>query len=325
MNWVNQECAEIGQRYERRRDLTTRAIEKKSATAAAAAQTAAQDVVIAGDQSVCLLGGIVVTFTHGSQQRPFRYEEDRSGPVDSAVYLHYVRGGSLELQHEELLLRVATGQCVLLDWKNTASLRATSGWWSLMTLGIPQTWLKAWLPTPEDGMGLVMENSQPWGAALLAILGALNYETINGSAWPGSLVAEQVAGLISLAVGPRGHRSETPQDRLTSRIRRSLAKRAHEQHLTPAAFARAHGISKRYLHALFALMGTTFGRELMSIRLTKARDMLIGDQFAELDIGEIAWRCGFTASSHFARRFNRAFGSSPRDYRKKMLNLVADR
>jgi AraC-like DNA-binding protein len=80
------------------------------------------------------------------------------------------------------------------------------------------------------------------------------------------------------------------------------------------------GISKRYLHSLFAASGTTFCKELMSLRLERAARQLRDPQFANVSVSEIAWRCGFADSSHFARRFCQRYGTPPREYRRSVLS-----
>jgi AraC-like DNA-binding protein len=73
---------------------------------------------------------------------------------------------------------------------------------------------------------------------------------------------------------------------------------------------------------LRATLGTTFSKELMSIRLERARRHLADPQFSHLSISEVGWRCGFTDSSHFARRFHQCYGLSPRAYRRESLPRI---
>jgi AraC-like DNA-binding protein len=80
--------------------------------------------------------------------------------------------------------------------------------------------------------------------------------------------------------------------------------------------AAAQGISVRYLHHLFAQARTTFGAELMKLRLESARRLLEDPRLAALDIAEVSARCGFSEPSHFARRFRRAYGRGPQAHRR---------
>jgi AraC family transcriptional regulator, positive regulator of tynA and feaB len=78
------------------------------------------------------------------------------------------------------------------------------------------------------------------------------------------------------------------------------------------------GISSRYLHYLFAKSSTTFGRELIRLRVERARELLGDERFADTPIGDVASRCGFAEASHFARCFRASFGFSPSDYRRRL-------
>jgi AraC-like DNA-binding protein len=88
--------------------------------------------------------------------------------------------------------------------------------------------------------------------------------------------------------------------------------------LDPQAVAEAHGISRRYLHLLFAESGTSFGATLMALRLEQAKHLLDDRRLANVGIAELAWRCGFREPSHFARRFRTRYGAAPDAYRKAL-------
>jgi AraC-like DNA-binding protein len=66
---------------------------------------------------------------------------------------------------------------------------------------------------------------------------------------------------------------------------------------------------------LFAHASTTFGNELMRTRLESARRLLSDKRYDALSVSEVAARSGFLEPSHFARRFRKAFGSGPTEFR----------
>lgn len=59
---------------------------------------------------------------------------------------------------------------------------------------------------------------------------------------------------------------------------------------------------------------------LLGLRLEKARQLLRG---GDLPVTEIALRCGFGTSSHFAATFRQRLGTTPRRYRATLANSVA--
>jgi transcriptional regulator GlxA family with amidase domain len=88
--------------------------------------------------------------------------------------------------------------------------------------------------------------------------------------------------------------------------------------LTPAAIARAFGISVRQLHLLFEPTGTTFSRYVLSRRLDRARRVLSLDPTRK--ILDVALECGIESSTVFYRGFRDAFGMNPTDYRRSLHN-----
>ena len=89
----------------------------------------------------------------------------------------------------------------------------------------------------------------------------------------------------------------------------------HDHELDAGRLAAALGLSPRYVHKILAREGTTYGRELVRVRLDRAAAMLRDRRFDELSIAEIGWRCGFCDPSHFSKRFRDAFGHAPGAYR----------
>jgi transcriptional regulator GlxA family with amidase domain len=153
-----------------------------------------------------------------------------------------------------------------------------------------------------------------WGAALSAALASLDTDWEEELALPESVVAEQIAALLALAAGPKAQ-AHAASDKLLQRILRTLRDRCREPGLSPGAIAEAHGVSKRYLHYLFAHAQTTFRQELMRMRLQSAHRLLADQRFDNVSISEIAARCGFVEPSHFAKRFRKAFSLGPTEFR----------
>lgn len=73
--------------------------------------------------------------------------------------------------------------------------------------------------------------------------------------------------------------------------------------------------SKQLRRKLLAITGETTSSYVLHLRLNKAKDLL--DQAPDLNIGDIALRCGFEDNAHFARAFKQYFNLTPTQYRKK--------
>ncbi|MBN9021962.1 MAG: AraC family transcriptional regulator, partial [Rhizobiales bacterium] len=130
--------------------------------------------------------------------------------------------------------------------------------------------------------------------------------------------AGHVQDLARFALSPEGRpRAESNGLR---HARLSAMMRDIERHLTTTRMgigwiARRHGISERYVRALFAEAGTTFNDHVAGQRLALAHRLLRDPGQATRSISDIALAAGFGDISWFNARFKRTFGMTPRDLR----------
>jgi AraC-like DNA-binding protein len=144
--------------------------------------------------------------------------------------------------------------------------------------------------------------------------------TVGASGLPPTVVAEQIVSLLALAASHHHPSPTTHKRALLRRVTETIRERCHEPDLDPATVAAALGVSRRYVHLLFASAGTTFSQELYACRLHRAHRLLCDKRFDGLGIAEIAWSCGFSDHSHFTRRFREQFGAPPSAYRQNAAN-----
>jgi AraC-like DNA-binding protein len=261
------------------------------------------------------LGPLGLNFVETSAHEVRRTRQTIARSSRPLLFLFHLRTGAFELEQEGRGCRLEAGDCVLFDARTPYRFRGSPGL-ACLAVTLDPGWLARWLPAPGATTVVPLSRRSPWGAALTASLAALEPGTIPGLPLPGPVLAEQLAVLLALAAEPAAHRPALPSDSLLGRLRATLRERLHEADLDPAGLATAHGISQRYVHKLFAAAGTSFGRELAELRLERAKLLLDDPRFARLPVGELAWRCGFTDASHFARRFRRRFGAAPSAYRR---------
>ena len=86
--------------------------------------------------------------------------------------------------------------------------------------------------------------------------------------------------------------------------------------LNPDELARACYISTRYLHRVFETAGLSVCDFIRSARLDRCRRDLIDPAFADQPISAIASRWGLPSAPHFSRLFRKAYGCSPREFRR---------
>lgn len=183
------------------------------------------------------------------------------------------------------------------------------------TAHVSDAWVRQWLPSLEAFSELPSAARQAWGRPLAALFGTIDEAGLDDVVLPREVIADQIGALLGLMSATQGRMVGGHTASLLKRIRAILAERCHEPDLTPEDLAGDAGISRRHLHGLFAKAGSTFGRELIELRLRRAAGYLQDMRYSFLSVGEIAYRVGFNDSSHFARRFKARYGVSPSLFR----------
>ncbi len=260
-------------------------------------------------------GPTTANFLRATSQSVARTRRAISRSSQESFLLVQLREGQFEFDRLGQSTLVRSGDCILMDSRDRYAVRCPQPTRCLI-MHLPSQWLRAFLPRPELIAGRVLRPGMGWGSALTAVVAALQPEELSQLALPPGVVAEQIASLLALAAGPAAGPADSRPDQLSGRLHQALRDRYHEIGLTPATTARDLGISTRYLHHLFAKRGTTFGRELVRVRLERARDLLSDTRCKDTPIGDIAARCGFAEASHFARCFRSSFGMAPSDFRR---------
>jgi AraC family transcriptional activator of tynA and feaB len=141
------------------------------------------------------------------------------------------------------------------------------------------------------------------------------------------LVRDQTLDLLALSLvkaeGGEVPRISSARSLALLRVRAAIDARLTDPVLTPAIVAAAAGMSVRYANALLAEEGTSVARLIQSRRLDRCRRVLEDPAQGHRTVSDIAYGWGFADMTHFGRRFKAAFGASPRDHRKIVLQSFA--
>jgi AraC-like DNA-binding protein len=264
-------------------------------------------------------GPIKANFISVSEQKVWRERTAACNAKDHLFHLIHVRKGVQLIEQYGRSLKVEAGDCLLIDCLAGFEFDFPMGVEALV-LEIRRDWLRGWLPAPEDAAARLIDGRSGWGATLASALGNVTPTTVGAWGLPPTVMAEQIVSLLALATAHDDPSPTSHKRALLRRVKESIRERCHESDLDPARVAAALGLSRRYVHLLFASTGTTFSEELYACRLNRAQRLLSDKRFDGLGIAEIAWNCGFSEPSHFARRFRERFGSPPSAYRLNIAN-----
>jgi AraC-like DNA-binding protein len=133
-------------------------------------------------------------------------------------------------------------------------------------------------------------------------------------------VISHLHDLIAMTIGATRDAAEMARGRgvgaaRLGAIKADIIEKLGRPDLTIDAVATAHGISARYVRALFDAEGTTFSGFVLTRRLALAHRKLADPHHVGQTISAIAFACGFGDLSYFNRAFRRRYGATPSDVR----------
>ncbi len=273
----------------------------------------ANEVDFFGHMTKYAFGPFKANIIDVSEQRVSRQRASSHGAHEGLFHLIHLRKGVQHVEQYGREFTVNAGECVLVDCLAGFDFRFPHGVEALV-LEIRRDWLIGWLPAPEEAAARVIRGDG-WGGTLSSALANVTPDNLSGLAMPPAVIAEQIAVMLALAGSQIGPSPSSHKRALHRRVLDTLRERCHEPDLTPAVVASTLGLSRRYIHVLFASAGSTFTQQLYDFRLQRAQRLLTDKRFAGVGIAEIAWNCGFSEPSHFTRRFRQRFGVAPTAYR----------
>jgi AraC-like DNA-binding protein len=131
----------------------------------------------------------------------------------------------------------------------------------------------------------------------------------------GTATTQLVRALLTSAAKDDVRRPATA-DVLFTRITWYARRHLDDPDLTPARIAAEHNISLRYLYKLFAEKHLSLEQWLITERLKGAARELADPAHRHRSIAAIAAGWGFLDAGHFARRFRKAHGMTPQEWRR---------
>lgn len=241
-------------------------------------------------------------------------------PAGDAPYctLLFVRRGGADFFAENKSAKIQEGGGALLSEGFELNLRCEVDMEG-MVVHLNKEFIRDWVASPPDNGFQFFSMDGGWGRALQAYLYAMSVKDLAHLPLSPEAVASQLGGMLALASGGQVEGVASTHGRsLLRRMRDVMRDLYRNEDLSPAVVAAEIGISRRYLHGLFATAGSSFGAELMEMRLQAAKGALLNRHHAGKTVAEIAFHVGFKNSSHFTRVFRQRFGLPPRAFREGM-------
>lgn len=102
---------------------------------------------------------------------------------------------------------------------------------------------------------------------------------------------------------------------LILRVKAFVRQHLGDSRLNAQSIADAHFVSVRHLYKVCADSDLRLAQWIIEERLARAAEDLARRSLSATTVGEVAARWGFTSAAHFATRFRRTYGVSPREWR----------
>jgi AraC-like DNA-binding protein len=195
-----------------------------------------------------------------------------------------------------------------------------SGANDLCVLKIAKSVLATKLRNPDRYCALVFNGREGIGSLFTTMAQQIQAQGASDP-FSGAVLARHLVELLALTLD----RTSDVEQGAGSSVREAHRRRAEavilkdlsNPDLSPEAIADAVGISKRYLHELFAEVNCTVSQFVREQRLRAARDLLMMPSPGQMS--DIAYRFGFSDQAQFSRLFKAMFGQTPTGFRAEVL------
>jgi AraC-like DNA-binding protein len=237
------------------------------------------------------------------------------------LFLSIVLAGTVKAEQNEYCGKDIAGDFSIRDTNTTWTIEH-GGYSEVLAVQIPRVRLEAMLGSARRFAGLTVGGNLPTTTLTRSFLG--NLLRAGDRLTPDSAERMISAG-IDLIIASLAERMamEAPkalQGTLTlQRAKAYAAANLGDPDLNPSRVAAAVGVSLRRLQELFRDDGRNLAAWIWQLRLEKAAQRLSDPAYLHLQVGEVAYRCGFVDQAHFSRRFRNRYAVSPRQYRHTAL------
>lgn len=176
------------------------------------------------------------------------------------------------------------------------------------------------------------------GGALRAHAGgvaALLHQLVAGLSLPGraapgaGALTDAVGGLVSAVLedcwAQERDEGQAMRKLRMEQIGQHMRRNFADPDLSPGDTAEALGLSRRYVHKLYAQDGRSYREELVALRIEACLRAFVDEKQAAKTIADIAYAAGYTDISQFNRHFRKLKGDTPSNVRRALSQAAVSR
>lgn len=238
-------------------------------------------------------------------------------PSEQSLAFHLLHHGAgpLRLRQRGRDISLKTGDLVICAGEEPYRFDI-DGAHELLIVELPRRLLADRVPFIDNLVATQISGDTPGARILRSYLLSIWRE---GDAHPGPAMLDAFSAtlldLLALPLNADQVDPHAPEPPLVRRMKRLIEAHLPDQDLSPARLAGELGVPLRTLQAASAQCGITPLGHIMRRRLERAAELLILE--SDRQVIQIAYDCGFSDSSYFARQFQKRFGVSPSHYRQR--------
>lgn len=267
-----------------------------------------------------------MNFPHGSVGRvrmsplvTVRTKQNIAASKVDGFYANFVMTGELNVDQGGHVSRAGPGDLVIYDTAEPVSStgQPDSMYEDLSFLISKESF--AAVKNVEDAFHNVLLPRRSLMGPLAGALMLLSEHLLSATADELTALFDAFVVLLPLAAGGFAGNVNDGEEPKSRGLKRDILYYVNEQlsseTLSPERVATHFGICPRYVHKIFASLGTTFSAYITHKRLERVRLDLISPGCKHESIFTVAYRWGFMNLSTFIRLFKKRYGCTPSEFR----------
>ena len=267
------------------------------------------------------LGWMHVSELRSSAQR-VRRSKLLAGQSEQAGYKVTLQlSGRSEIRQSSRSALLTPGEWSIYDTTRPYEIDVDEGA-HFLVMQVPGKHAETWQPHMHNAVARSFSARQGCGRMAMDLLRVALNEHAHLSESAARDAANAVLQMMGLDISERTG-GQLEQDQIgvkqaqLRRVQQHIMENLHDPNLSPASTAAVFRMSRRYLYNLFALAPTTPAEFILGTRLQRSRDVLRDATQSARQIGDIAYRLGFSDAARFSHAFRKRFGASPSEYRRQ--------
>lgn len=271
--------------------------------------------------AVGCLGWMQVSELHSSAQRVRRSKLLAARAEEAGYKVTLQLAGRSEIRQSNRTALLMPGEWSIYDTTRPYEVDVDDGA-HFLVMQVPGKQTEAWQPYMQNAVARNFSGQHGCGRMAMDLLRVALGEHAHLSESAARDAANAVLQMMGLDISERaGGQAEQDQAGLKQaqlrRVQQHILENLHDPALSPASAAAAFRMSRRYLYNLFALAATTPADFILSARLERSREALCDATQSVRQIGDIAYRFGFSDAARFSHAFRKRYGASPSEYRRQ--------